>query len=287
MRLVRSGGLGLLVGIALVSAAPGSAEDTREPKLVSVTDAQLREGTAARSGRNYAWMGYNTPEINLQLPAVDNSAYAEVTFAPAKLLDKAGKLVPYEVEQGLYSSETHTTEVRFTPKVAKPDAPPVEFAHAVGTIRVRYPVTARTAVIKPGTPASLSSAKVSVAGSSIVVESQGQWKVLDAPFDSGLEDGLRVFDAAGKRLEEDQSQQMMESGPTGMRTTRVFKGKVAQVRLDVVDEWAEVDIAYDLVPMPKLPAAGAGTKPAGGDVSGPGVHPTAVRRLPKSAPASR
>ena len=283
MRVVRSGGLGLLVGMAFVSATPGLAEDKREPKLASVTDAQLREGTAARASRNYAWMGYNTPEINLQLPAVDNSAYAEVKFAPAKLVNKAGKPVPYEVEQGLYSSETHTTEVRFAPKESKPDTPPVEFAHAVGTIKVRYPVTARTVVIKPGTPASLSNAKVSVAGSSVVMEAQGDWKVLEAPFGSGLDDGLRAFDASGKRLEEDQSKQTMESGPTGMRTTRVFKGKVAQVRLDVVDEWAEVDIAYDLAPMPKLPAADAGQKPAGGDVSGPGVHPTAVRRLPKGA----
>jgi len=72
-----------------------------------------------------------------------------------------------------------------------------------------------------------------------------------------------------------------------MRATRVFKGTVAQARLDVIDEWAEMDIAYDLAAAPKLPAADAGTKPAGGGVSGPGVQPTAVRRLPKGAPASR
>jgi hypothetical protein len=63
------------------------------------------------------------------------------------------------------------------------------------------------------------------------------------------------------------------------KTTHVFKGNVAQVKLDVIDEWAEVDLAYDLPPMAKLPAEGAGTKPPGGDEGGPAVKPTAVRRV--------
>jgi hypothetical protein len=279
MTVLRSGSLALLAGMAFVSAT--FAEDVREPKLVSVTDAQLKEGTAARASRNYAWMGYNTPEINLQLPAVDNSAYAEVTFAPAKLADKNGKAVPYEVENGLYSSETHGIDVRFTPKDAKPDSPPVEFAHAVGTIKVRYPVTARTVVIKPAAPASVGAAKVSVKGSSVVVDAPGDWKMLEAPFGSGLDHPLRAYDAAGKRLEEDQGKQLMETTATTMRTTRVFKGAVAQAKLDVVDEWADVDLAYDLPPAPKLPAGDAGTKPANAGISGPAAHPTAVRRIPK------
>jgi len=52
----------------------------------------------------------------------------------------------------------------------------------------------------------------------------------------------------------------------------------AQAKVDVIDEWAEVDLAYDLPPMAKLPAEGAGTKPAGGDEGGPTVKPSAVRR---------
>jgi hypothetical protein len=57
---------------------------------------------------------------------------------------------------------------------------------------------------------------------------------------------------------------------------------VAQALLDVADEWAEIDLAYDLAPGPKLPAVDAGTEPPGGGVSGPGVHPTtAVRKQPK------
>lgn len=281
MRGLRSGSLGLLVGMACVSAAPGFAEDVREPKLVSVTDAQVKDGTMARASRNYAWMGYNTPEINLQLPAVDNSAYAEVTFAAAKLLDKAGKPVAYEVENGLYDAETHAIDVRFTRKDAKPDSPPVEFAKAVGTIKVRYPVAARTVVIKPAAPATVGGAKLSVKGSTLVVESPGNWKPLEPPFQSGLDKALRVYDAAGKRLEEDPSKQLMESSETSMRTTRVFKGTIAQVKLDAVDEWAEVDLAYDLPPAPKLPAGDAGTKPANAGIAGAAVHPGAVRRLPK------
>src|SRR6187401_592307 len=202
MRGLRSCSLGLLVGIACVSAATGLAEDVREPKLVTLLDAQVKEGTAARASRNYAWMGYNTPEINLQLPPVDNSAYAEVTFAPAKLLDKAGKPVVYEVENGLYDSGTHAIDVRFTPKDAKQDTPPVEFVKAVGTIKVRYPVTARTVVIKPAAPATVGGAKLSVKGSTLVVESPGNWKELEPPFQSGLDKALRVYDGAGKRLEE-------------------------------------------------------------------------------------
>ena len=272
--------LAVLAGMAFV-AAPGRAEDKREPKLASVTDAQLKEGISARAGRNYAWMGYNTPEIHLQLPAVDNSAYAEVTFDPPKLLDKAGKAVAYEVEHGLYDAETHQNEVRFVPKDAKPGTAPVEFAKAVGTIKVRYPVAGRTLAVKAGAaPVAAGAAKVSATGTSLVVEAPAGWKMLEAPFGSGMEDPLRVYDAAGKRLEEDGSQRLMETRDDGsQKTTHVFKGKVAQAKVDVIDEWAEVDLAYELPPMAKLPAEGAGMKPAGGDEGGPAVKPTAVRRV--------
>jgi hypothetical protein len=263
------------------ASAPGGAEDKREPKLASVTDAQMKEGISARAGRNYAWVGYNTPEIHLQLPALDNSAYAEVTFDPPRLLDKAGKAVAYEVEHGLYDAETHRNEVRFVPRDAKPDTPPVEFARAVGTIKVRYPAAGRTLAIKPGAaPAAVGAAKVSATPTSVVVNAPAGWKMLEAPFGSGMEEPLRVYDAAGKRLEEDGSQRLMETRDDGgQTTTHVFKGKVAQAKLDVIDEWAEVDLAYDLPPMAKLPAGGAGMKPEGGDEAGPAVKPNAVRRV--------
>ena len=279
MRSLHSLGLALLVGFAVAPPMPALAEDVREPKLVSVTDVQLREGTTARASRNYAWMGYNTPEITLKLPAVDNSAYAEVTFEPAKLADKSGKPVAHEVETGIWMPDLHGFDVRFTPKNAKPDAPPVEFARAVGTIKVRYPASARTVVIKPGAPVSAGGAKLSLKGSSLIVDAPNNWKVLDTPFGAGLEEPLRAYGAGGKRLEEDSSQRLQESGETGTRTTRVFKGTVSQVRLDVVDEWAEMDVAYDLPPLTKLPADKAGMTPEGGAIGGPAVHPTAVRRV--------
>jgi hypothetical protein len=106
------------------------------------------------------------------------------------------------------------------------------------------------------------------------------WKMLEARFGSGLEEPLRVYDAAGKRLEEDGSQRLMQGREDGgQKTTHVFKGNLALVKLDVIDEWAEVDLAYDLPPMAKLPAEGAGTRPAGGDEGGPAIRPTAVRRV--------
>ena len=70
--------LAVLAGIAIASA-PVGAEDKREPKLASVTDAQMKEGISARAGRNYAWIGYNTPEIHLQLPAVDNLSLIHIS----------------------------------------------------------------------------------------------------------------------------------------------------------------------------------------------------------------
>jgi hypothetical protein len=66
------------------------------------------------------------------------------------------------------------------------------------------------------------------------------------------------------------------------RTTHVFKGTVAEVRVDMVDEWAEFDIAYDLTPAAKLPADKAGQTAPNEGVSGPETHPTAVRRVPKT-----
>src|SRR6185503_18001487 len=98
------------------------------------------------------------------------------------------------------------------PKGGKRDTPPVEFARAVGTIKVRYPAAGRTLVLKPGAaPVAAGGAKVSATPASLVIDAPAGWKMLEAPFESGMEDPLRVYDAAGKRLEEDRSQQLMQT----------------------------------------------------------------------------
>jgi hypothetical protein len=237
-------------------------EDAVEPEFIDLTADELKEQLEVVSSRSYAVYGFNNPEVQIHLPRCDNSIYASVEFLPPHLLDAAGNEVRYELERGIYDHDTHSDEIRFAP--ADGDQT-VAFARAEGSITLRYPIRMRTVAIKPGGPAP-AGLNVTIDGP-FVSWSDPEEILPEAASFTPVEQ-FRAFDASRRRLEQNPWKGYSMSGGVSF-DTYAFWGEVAEVRIDVVEAWAELEISYSLSSIEPLPAARAGTPP-----ESPAVQPT-------------
>jgi len=264
----------VVIGLALVSfaasqdrdellATPKAKEDAKVPSFADLTAEQVAEQITMVSARNYAWFGFNTPEIHVVLPGADNSVYAEVDFADATLFDASGAKVPYEPERGLYDHDTHHDELRYTQVEGEG---PVEFARAVGTVTVRYPIRVRTLTARKGEPVT-EDLDVTFDGPYVTRRSRSDHEDLEAASFTGIE-AFRALDGSERQLEAYPSAQMSVAG--GLVTeTMSYWGEVAEVQLDVVDEWVTIRVGYELPAVALLPEDRAGIAPADGNENPP------------------
>ena len=239
---------------AEILGSPRVVAGAVEPVFVELTSEQLKQQLEVVSSRSYAVFGFNNSEVQIYLPRCDNSVYASVVFSPARLFGASGAGVQYERVRGIYDHETHSDELRFGPLEGDK---PVEFSRAEGTITLRYPVRMRTIGIKPG--------GVAPAGMTVTID--GPFVSWSDPKESLPEarsftpvGQLRAFDVSGARLEQHSFKDYsMREGVATEKYT--YWGEVAEVRLDVADEWAELEISYSLPSIEPLPAGRAGTPP--------------------------
>jgi hypothetical protein len=253
----------LLVSNAVVAEEPERAEllgnvrvveEAVEPDFIDLTAEQLKEQLEVVSSRCYAVYGFNNPEVRIHLPRCDNSVYASVEFSEPRLLDASGIEVPYELERGIYDHDTHSDEIRFAPVDV---GQTVEFARAEGSITLRYPIRMRTVAIRAGAsaPAGLT---VTIDGP-FVSWSDPEEVLPEAASFTSVEQ-FRAVDAAGRRLEQNPWKGFSMQGGVSF-DTYAFWGEVAELRIDVVEEWAELEISYSLPSIEPLPATRAGTAP--------------------------
>ncbi|MDP9264319.1 MAG: hypothetical protein M3O85_08380 [Acidobacteriota bacterium] len=249
----------LLMGASCLAQTPKRAELTATPKFMkdpvqpsfqSFTEAQLRAAIKIISARNYAVFGYNTPEVRLKLPQVSNSTYSTVEFSPATLVDAAGQEMAFEVEEGGYNKETFSDELRFS--LANSDKI-IDFAHARGHVKLKYPLVVKTSTITRGQPGPPELA-VKIDGP-FVSFAEDEAKIPEIFFMSKLQP-IRAYDGAGRQLEPYGSSETEE----GMKRIP-FYGNVARVEIDTVDSWAELDLPYDFTASPLLPAGHEGEDP--------------------------
>lgn len=268
--MIRSLALGLSFAsiVAASQAASGQALSRKEienarrydthgdPKFSAVALASLGKSIRVEGARSYAVFGYNTPAVILYLPAVDNSAYALVTFADAKPIGKDGKPLPHEIEQGLYDHETHATQIRFGPSSGRKDLVPL--VRATGRASVKYPLEIRTTAIAAGSP---EAAKLGISIDGPYVKYRPDLLALpEAASFTGI-DPLRAYDAAGKRLERYDGMQKSEFADGVSTRTIAFWGPVASVRYDAVVRWSELAIPFDVPAAPMRPAGREGIGP--------------------------
>ncbi len=273
------------LSLVLVVAAPALAQGDRRgdflaqpryaatdvrPAFRELSAAEVERGVLVVSSRNYAAFGFNTPEVQLYLPDVDNSVYAEVDMPPPEL--DGGH--DYELERGLFDAEKRMTEVRF---LAADGSAPAELRRAVGTITVRYPLAVATHTVRAGE----AGGAVTIDGPFVEVLEGATAK---APAFSPLE-ALRAYDSAGRRLEKASwSSHREEHGVSS--DVLAFHGAVARVDFDRVSRWLDLAIAYDLPPVPPLPPTRAGLAPESDERPRPtpGGKVTVSRGEPYDAP---
>ena len=239
--------------------SPKIIEGVVEPVFVDFTVEQLKQQLKVVSSRSYAFYGFNNSEVQIHLPRCDNSIYASVEFSPARLRDSEGNTVQHEIERGIYDHDTHHDEVRFAPVEG---TTLVNFDRVEGTITLRYPVRMRTVVVKLGgaAPAGLT---VAVDGPFVSWSDPKETLPEAASFTPVKQ--FRAVDASGRRLEQNPWEGFsMRWGVT--TETYAYWGEVAEVRLDVVDEWADLEISYSLPSIKPLPAARVGTPPEDSEV---------------------
>jgi len=243
-------------------ATPKFMDDAVQPSFVEHTGKSVVSEIRMASGRNYAWFGFNTPEVQLVLPACDNSVYAEVEFSEPELFDAGGTAVAYELEHGLYDHETHADEIRFGPKVGDT---PVEFARAVGTARIRYPLRIRTLTAHNG-KALPEGLDVSFDGPFVSLRSSGDDTKPDAAAFTGIEP-FRAYDASGRQLKRFPHTSFQLADGVTTETTSYW-GEVAEVQVDRVDEWVDIEVTFELPPADPLPKSRTGVAPPPGEEIG-------------------
>jgi len=234
-------------------------EDARQPSFVEFSADEVAEQITVTSGRNYAWFGFNTPEVQLVLPSADNSVYAAVDFTKPVLLDAAGAEVGFELERGLYDHETHHDEIRFLPLDGND---PVEYARAVGAVTIRYPLRIRTITARKGEP-PVEGLDLDFDGPFVILRTSGAQEAPEAAAFTGI-DAFRALNAAGSQLEAYPSTNV--SVVNGLVTeTKSYWGEVAEVQADVIDEWTTIRVEYRLPIVEKLPESRAGSPPEDGN----------------------
>jgi hypothetical protein len=238
-------------------------EGAKQPVFVELAAEEVVEQITMTSGRNYAWFGFNTPEVQLVLPSADNSVYAVVDFPNPVLLDTAGAEVAYELERGLYDHETHHDEIRFLPLEGED---PVEYARAVGTVTIRYPLRIRTITARKGEP-PVEGLDVDFDGPFVILRTAVGHEAPEAASFTGI-DAFRALNASGSRLETYPSAKV--SVVDGLVTeTKSYWGEVAEVQADVIDEWTTIRVEYQLPIVEKLPESRAGSAPEDGNENPP------------------
>lgn len=244
-------------------ASPTPETDARQPLFVDLTPDEVRERITMTSGRNYAVFGFNTPEIHVVLPDADNSVYAVVEYDPPTLVDEAGHEVPFEIERGLYDHDTHHQEIRLTPVGNDTE---VAYAHATGSVRVRYPVRIRTLTARAGeSPAD--GLDVTFDGPFVVRRTPSGHQDPEAAAFTGI-GAVRAYDASGVQLKA-SSMTNVSIADDLMTETLAFWGEVASLQVDTIDEWTRIRITYDLPSVDPLPASRVGMAPEDGNENPP------------------
>lgn len=253
--------VGLLIGVC-AAQMPERSELTGTPRFSDdvphqfreFTEAQLRAETTIVAARSYAVFGYNTPEVQVRLPHVSNSAYAQIDFSDPKLMSAAKAPMKYELERGGYNEERFSDEVRFRP--VRGDRI-LSFAHARGSVKLKYPLVVKMLAL---TPSQLGPHELALKLDGPYVSfSEDAVKVPDVSF-TKLQP-IRAYDAAGRLLEAYSTSETSIDEDGVERKHMAFYGNVARLELDSVETWAELELPYDLTPAPLLPAGHEGEDP--------------------------
>ena len=232
-------------------ASPKYASKDRKPVFKTLPAEEVRSAIKVTSSRTTALFGFNNGEVQVHLPRVDNSNWIDEKFSQPRLVDKRGREVKYEKEQGIYNHATWSTEVRFAGPA--PDKP-VEYAKAIGSVHIRYPRVMKTRSVKKGETKKAEEAGVVVDGPFVKFDLA---RIPESAFASDLE-GIRAYDKSGKRLEKVMGYTSSSWENEVSYRGYAFHGDVARVDFDVAEEWMDLEVTYEMPAAAKLGGESAG-----------------------------
>ncbi|MEW5908730.1 MAG: ankyrin repeat domain-containing protein [Thermodesulfobacteriota bacterium] len=237
-----------------VSAQPQKEELLSSPRFLKnpqkavfkkLSLEQVRDSIKIVSGRTSASFQFNTPEVVVILPFLDNSTYAVVTFEKPEVLDAKNKAIPFEWERGGYDAASFSTQIRL---LNKADSRPLVFFRVRGSGMVRYPLEIQTVEFdkkksraKPG--------EVELDGPFITYVDRN----IEEMFFLNAEIGpVRAFDVNKRRLESYPFKGSLTEGEITKRRL-AFWGEISTVEVDTVMHWAKLEFEYDLPPSKPIP----------------------------------
>ncbi len=211
---------------------------------VAMEQETLKAQTALTACRISTEYGLNTPGIAVELPKVVNSAYAKVEFSEPKLTDATGKTVK-NVRAYLNLADSRVEQYFYNPK--EHFVHPIDFAHAAGTVKIRYPARLAVLTLTPARPGN--GAVAAKFHGALVWLSGVDWLQSNT--------ALRAYDATGRQLKP-----LTHSGCKMVNNVTwqeyAFWGNVTELRVVVGEQWLTLDLPYNLPPAARLP--GKGTK---------------------------
>lgn len=237
---------------------PQFIDATQEPVFKKYTEKQVRDSIRVVSNRSYAFLGFNIPNVQVYFPETDNSGYSKAIFEKPRLLDKQGREVDYdELQEGIYDHDFHLDEIRF---IMKDRNELVEFTKVLGKLTVRYPLLIETLVIRQGEPLP-TGVELKIDGPYVTLR-EAMPEIPEENAFSKIEP-IRAYDNSGRRLKRDHNISLSMSN--GIKRNRTpYWGKIAEVRIDVVRQWGELAVTYDLPAADLLPKVRIGTAPVPG-----------------------
>ncbi|MEO6953080.1 MAG: hypothetical protein ABI321_14870 [Polyangia bacterium] len=217
---------------------------------------EVKAQTHVTAARTYAVVDYNQPELLVELPRHDNSAYATLEFSPAQLTDQAGAAVPHKQETTWVSYPDLRQALYLEPLNGKAKTK-VEFAKARGVVKIHYPLAIEDVVLTKAKP-SASGIDVRIDGPRVFITRarDDDHKLVVPSFAPTDLETIQAFDASGNRLRR-LGYQGWRDGTEEQR----YWGNVAQVKVRHCSTWADFEVPYDLAPAPLLPKGREGRAP--------------------------
>jgi len=220
--------------------------------------AAVTAQTKAALQRCSDYSNFNAPELIITLPSVLNSAFAKIECGEPKLVDAAGKPVPYRlVEQPAARYQSRNIRQFWGEKNGW-----AEFTRATGTVRIRYPASFNVVTVTKAQP---RAGALAVNFSGALLKIVGIDDLFSANF--GLQDRLtlvRAYSGAGLPLKRIESYSGSSWGSNVNWQHFAFWGNPTEARILIVADWLTLDIPLDDLPMPAaLPDSQRGKKPEG------------------------
>lgn len=231
-------------------ASPRFKENPYKVVFKKIGGDTVRDSIKIISGRSSASLEFNTPEVIVILPLVDNSAYAIVTFEKPEVLDEKNVPMSFEWERGGYDGDTFSTGIRL---LHKGNSRLLLFSRVRGSGTIKYPLDIRTLEFDKRKSRS-KQGEIELDGPFLTFVDNNVDEMFFLNTDIGP---VRTFDINGRPIESYPFKASRTEGDTTKRTL-AFWGEITKIEIDTVIHWAELQFDYDLLPSKKLPERFAG-----------------------------